>query len=551
MLFRWLFALISISTSISFLGAQSGLQRGAQRNTEKKIQILATSDTHGEILPADSYSMSPANIGWAKLASAIRAEKRKTPASLLIDCGDTLQGAPSAYIQSRMRPDLPNPIIEIMNTLGYTAAAPGGNDFDFGLTALKKAEKEARFPFIAANVLDSTGKPIFKPFTKVSVEGVSVALLGLFAPAAPNILNLPNQPALKVRDAVETAKEWTPKLRNEERADLVIAVIHTGALCPRVVPNSENTAFLLAENVPGLDAVIASQSHQPLATSHNGVPIVQPFPYGQSIASIAFTLQNQGGRWISLSGVPANIPLDPSSPLDPQTLQITEALRLETENYLDTYAARLSNDLDGRWSTVEPTPLLQLIHDVQKKAVGAQLSAAPSPGTHIFIPKGPTSVRQFYALAPHENRVARIRITGAQLKAYLEKAATYFNYSYLPELINRAVPLADYDTISGCGYALDISRPPGKRVTNLKYEGRPVSDDQLFTMAISSYRLAGGGGYMEAIGFNGQAEMTSRETLRNLLLEHVLAAPTLNIYGDGDWRTIPFLDRERIVSVYR
>ncbi|MDR1840695.1 MAG: 5'-nucleotidase C-terminal domain-containing protein [Holophagales bacterium] len=541
MLFRRLFVLISIS--ISFLGAQGV--------AEQKIQILATADTRAEVLPMDIYSLSPVNMGWAKLASAINDEKRKNQATLLVDCGDMLQGAPMAYIQNRMRPNLPNPIIEIMNTLGYAAAVTGIHDFDFGLDALKKAEKEARFPFIAANLVDSNGKPIFKPFAKISVEGVSVALLGLFAPAAPNILNLQNQPAPVVRGAVETAKEWVPRLRNEEKADLVIAVVHTGAEGPRVVPKSENTAFLLVENVPGLDAVVASQSHQPLATNHNGVPIVQPSPCGQSIASITFTLQRQKGRWIAQFGVPKNIPLDPASSLDPQTLQITEILRFETESYLNTYATQLNADIDGRWSTVEPTPLVQLIHDVQRKATGAQLSAASSPGTHIFIPKGATSVRQFYALAPHENRVARIRITGAQLKAYLEHAATYFNYSYLPDLINRAVPLADYDMISGCSYALDISRPPGKRVTNLKFEGSPVQDDQVFTMAISSYRLAGGGGYMDAIGFNGRHETISREPLRNLLLDYVLAPPTLNLCADSNWRTIPSLDRERVVSVYK
>jgi 2',3'-cyclic-nucleotide 2'-phosphodiesterase (5'-nucleotidase family) len=218
---------------------------------------------------------------------------------------------------------------------------------------------------------------------------------------------------------------------------------------------------------------------------------------------------------------------------------------------MNTFATQLNTNLDGRWSTVEPTPLVQLLHDIQKKATGAQLSATSSPGAHIFIPKGPTSVRQFYALAPRENRVARIRITGAQLRAYLEHAANYFNYSHLPELINRAVSMADYDMISGCNYSLDISRPQGKRVVNLKFENRPVQDDQLFTMAISTYRLAGGGGYMEAIAFKGQAEIISRDTLRNLLLKHVLEAPSLNISLTNNWRTIPFLDRERVVAAHR
>jgi 2',3'-cyclic-nucleotide 2'-phosphodiesterase/3'-nucleotidase len=147
--------------------------------------------------------------------------------------------------------------------------------------------------------------------------------------------------------------------------------------------------------------------------------------------------------------------------------------------------------------------------------------------------------------------VASIRITGTQLRAYLEHTARYFKLSPLPGLLNRSVPLADYDMVGGCGYSLDISRPIGKRVASLTFDGSPVRADQVFTMAISTYRLAGGGGYMDAIGFKGQPEMVSRDTLRNLLMEHVLSMATLHISPPGTWRTIPYLDRERVEAAYR
>jgi 2',3'-cyclic-nucleotide 2'-phosphodiesterase/3'-nucleotidase len=496
--------------------------------------------------------MSPANVGWARLATAIRAERAKGGATLLVDCGDALSGSPLAYIQNKMHPASPNVVIEIMNGLGYRAMAPGGRDFDFGVPALKSAEARAAFPFVAANVLDSKGNALFAPYAKVTIDGVSVALLGLSAPSPQNAANIQGSPGIIVRDAIETAKEWLPRLR-KEKTDLVVVLMHAGQ--GRKTPGGENAAFALIDAVPGIDAVVASQSHRALATRYKGVPVVQPSPLGRSLASITLTLQRQGRQWTLKSSEPMDIPLDQTLDqalgLDPTVLRLTEALRQETEDYLNTFATRLGSDLDGRWSTVEPSALLQLIHDVQKKATGAQLSAAPSPGPHIFVEKGPTSVRQFYALAPHENRVAKIRVTGAQLRAYLEQAATYFNYSHLPELLNRSVRLEDYDVVDGCSYALDISRPPGKRVASLKYGGKPVEDAQTFTMAISSARLAGEGGYMDAMGFAGRAEAITGETLRNLLLEHVLASPSLDIQVNGDWRTIPFLDRNRVLGAYR
>jgi len=101
--------------------------------------------------------------------------------------------------------------------------------------------------------------------------------------------------------------------------------------------------------------------------------------------------------------------------------------------------------------------------------------------------------------------------------------------------------------VSGVNYALDLSRPVGQRVANLKYQGAPVKDDQVFTLAITGYRLAGGGGYMDAIGFKGQPERTSAASLRNLILEYALSRPTLSLSETDNWRTIPWLDRERVL----
>ncbi len=160
-------------------------------------------------------------------------------------------------------------------------------------------------------------------------------------------------------------------------------------------------------------------------------------------------------------------------------------------------------------------------------------------------------MRQFYALAPYENQVARIRITGAQLKAYLEHAARHYTYSWEPELYNRDVPIHDFDTVDGVGYALDLGKPVGSRVVNLSFQGKPVKPDQAFTLALTTYRLWGGGGYMEAIGFKGAPELVTEASQRNLILAYVLAHPSLNPTVAHAWRTIPYLDRERVLNQAR
>jgi 2',3'-cyclic-nucleotide 2'-phosphodiesterase/3'-nucleotidase len=91
----------------------------------------------------------------------------------------------------------------------------------------------------------------------------------------------------------------------------------------------------------------------------------------------------------------------------------------------------------------------------------------------------------------------------------------------------------------------------GSRVRNLSFQGRPVKADQTFTLAISTYRLRGGGGYLAAMGFTGTAELITPASQRNLLLEYVLGRASLNPVPTNTWRTIPYLDRERVLNLAR
>ena len=65
------------------------------------ITLLVTTDLHGNIYPYDYLTGRHVDRGLAKIATLINEERKKAPNSLLIDCGDTIQGAPleSVYQQ--------------------------------------------------------------------------------------------------------------------------------------------------------------------------------------------------------------------------------------------------------------------------------------------------------------------------------------------------------------------------------------------------------------------------------------------------------------------
>lgn len=514
-----------------------------------KLQVLGTTDLHGHVLPQDTYSLQPENQGWAKLATLIRQAKAQNPNTLLIDSGDTLEGEPLNYVRTRLRPDLAEPSIAVMNALGYSAMAVGNHDFNWGLEVLRGAERQAKFPFLSANTVGVKGsKGAFAPWTKVDVGGATVIIVGFTTPGIPRWEEPENFKDLAFRDIVETARTLIPYLREKEKADVIIVTMHSGLGTLPGQVGDENCALRLADQVSGIDLILTGHTHLPISSQHKNIPILQAAAHGRALAVADLTLQKTQGRWRVLASQGRLVLPTADTPQDTQVLELTAALRAATETYLNTGATTLLTDLDGRWCRLEDTPLAQLLHTVQRQATGAQLSAVSWTSPRIFIPAGATSIRQFYILQPYENQVARIRISGKQLHAYLEFAAKAYNFSHEPDLFNKAVPFYDVDQIDGCAYILDLSQPVGKRVKNLTFQGQPVRGDQSFSLALSTFRLRGGGGYMAAIGFVGQPEFITPQLARNLLFSYVLSHPNLALSPVNAWRTMPALDRERIMQ---
>jgi 2',3'-cyclic-nucleotide 2'-phosphodiesterase/3'-nucleotidase len=516
---------------------------------EARIQILGTTDLHGHVRAEDTYSLQPMNQGWAKVTTLIRRQQALNPNTILVDCGDTIQGEPLNYVRNVLRRDLPEPSIAIMNALGYTAMALGNHDFDFGLPLLLEVETQAKFPFLSANTVDAKGNPGFPTHTLVTVGGIRVAILGFTTPGVPTMTEPGNYEGLAFKDIVSVAKKLVPRLREQDKADVVIALMHSGLGALEGREGDENEALRLADQVPGLDAIFTGHTHQAIQVEHKGIPIVQAQCFGRALAVVDLDLRQERGHWRVVARAERLLKPDDQTASDPEVLRLTADLQTATDRYLDTGATNLGVDLDSRWSRMEDTALMQLIHQVQRQATGAQLSAAASPGPKLYIPKGPTSVRQFYALLPFENHLARIRVTGEQLKRYLEHGARHYTRSWEPELYNRDIPFYNYDMVDGVSYALDLGQPVGNRVLNLSYRGKPVMPEQTFTMAISTYRLRGGGSYMAAIGFTGAPELITKASQRNLLLEYVLGHASLNPAPTNTWRTIPYLDRERVLNL--
>src|SRR5450759_4256671 len=246
-----------------------------------KLTIMGTTDLHGCVFNWDyfknsEYTDSTSNdIGLAKVAKLVEAvrEQRGRENTLMIDAGDTLQGTPLAYYFARIAPITdghPHPMAAAMNHIGYDAAALGNHEFNYGIPLLRAFADQLDFPLLGANALDdATGLPAFAPYVIkiVKVKGeqpIRVGILGLTNPGIAIWDKANVEGKLSFPGLVEQAKIWVPRMR-ASGVDVVIVAAHSGATTSSsygdALPFPENAATLVAQQIPGIDAILVGHAH--------------------------------------------------------------------------------------------------------------------------------------------------------------------------------------------------------------------------------------------------------------------------------------------------
>jgi 2',3'-cyclic-nucleotide 2'-phosphodiesterase / 3'-nucleotidase len=172
-----------------------------------ELVVLQTSDIHSNILPINYGNNKQTNMGFAKLATVFKNILKANDCTILIDNGDVIQGTPLTYHFAKYMNELNNPVVSVMNDLGYDGAVIGNHEFNYGQDLLKNAIKESNFPWLSANiVLKQTKKTAFgKPYSiKTFPNSLHIAVLGVTTHYIPNWENPDHIAGLDFLDAFET-----------------------------------------------------------------------------------------------------------------------------------------------------------------------------------------------------------------------------------------------------------------------------------------------------------------------------------------------------------
>lgn len=534
------------------------------------ITVMGTSDLHGYIENWDyftnaEYSDAASNhIGLAKISSLVKQVRadRGEEATLLIDNGDTIQGSALTDYFANVEPVTEtgetHPMAAAMNAMGYDAATVGNHEFNYGLPLLDTFEKQADFPILGANAVDwNTGEAAFTPYVikTVKLKGqkpIKVGILGLTTPGSAIWDKVNVEGELRFLDMVEQARKYVPEMK-AAGADVVVVSSHSGPSGTSSYGSDlplENASTLIAEQVPGIDAILAGHEHREIAErfvtnqqTGEQVLLTEPKNWGQRLSVMDFELTKVRGQW-DVTSASSELLNANTVPADPEISALVADQHQRTIDYVNTAIGYATETMSAADSRFRDTAVMDFVNEVQAKAVDQALDGTPNADLPVLslaapfnraavIPEGPVTIRDIAGLYVFPNTLFGVEMTGAQIKDYLEYSAKYFNQTAPGAPVDPAAltnaggtPDYNYDMLSGVSYDIDISRPIGERIVNLSYNGTPVDPGQRFAVATNNYRQSGGGNFPHI----ATAPVLVNQTIeiRQLLIDYLTTEGTID-----------------------
>jgi 2',3'-cyclic-nucleotide 2'-phosphodiesterase/3'-nucleotidase len=248
------------------------------------------------------------------------------------------------------------------------------------------------------------------------------------------------------------------------------------------------------------------------------------------------------------------IPVRRETEADAQILKLTKPYHDLAQRYLDTTVAEATAGLDSSLGRVEDTALVDAIQEAQLYYAKADVSFTALFNTRVRVPKGPVTVRQIAALYLYDNELYAIEGNGKMVKDALENAARFYLSCHDPAcargpLINRAIMGYNYDMAEGVSYEIDLTRPVGDRIRNLRRKGSPLQPGQRLRIALNNYRAGGSAGYGMFRG--AKILWRSSDDLRNLIVMYYTEHRRLPAKPDDNWRVVPEGARRTLEAALR
>jgi 2',3'-cyclic-nucleotide 2'-phosphodiesterase (5'-nucleotidase family) len=243
----------------------------------------------------------------------------------------------------------------------------------------------------------------------------------------------------------------------------------------------------------------------------NGVPFIMPGKWGNQLGIIDLELKRIRGEW----------------------------------KVLDSHSELNAIYQDGKQLVGTDDAILSIL------SAGAPFKAGESSGAsyYTYIPQGTLVNKNVSDLYLYPNTVATVKVTGADVKEWLEMSAGQFNQIGPSKgdgqsLINNDFPTYNFDVIDRVTYEIDVTEPAkydgdgnvihpkANRIKNLKYNGEPIDLNQPFIVVTNNYHANG-----TFPGVRNSTEVTMYpDENRQAIIDFIREKGTIDPTADGNWK---------------
>ncbi len=501
----------------------------------------------------------------------------------------------------------------------------GGLDVDGVDPTVGSRDKGPGFPIVTANVTSlKTGKPLVEPYiildrklTVTQADGKTVTLpikIGVIGITTPGILNWDKDKLdgkVSTQDGRDTAAKYVPEVR-ARGADLVFVLLHGGMNANGYFANMENPGYYITKDVKGIDGIVMGHEHNTFPDrgtnpaykfegadnakgTVNGVPAVMASSWGKALGVINYALKWDGTakKW-SVDTAKTDVQVrtiqtgtNPNTYVasDTAVVQAAQELHDKTRAYVASPIGTSDFRLSSMFADVGDVTALQIVNQAQQEhvanyiknslpqyaslpvlSVTAPFKAGFAGSTdYTDVKAGTMTVAAAADLYLYDNNtINAVKVTGAQIKLWLENAAHRFNQIDPAKtadqwLINdsktgvqpgSAFPGYNYDVFTSpdISYEIDVTQPKynvnnpsqgGERIKNLRYKGQPIDLSQEFIIATNNYRANSSAPYILGTGKKFDIIWASPDANREVVLNYVKARKDITRVANGSvssWR---------------
>ena len=557
-----------ITGCLLVLGTSSA---NAMTTKEKTIDLkfIETSDVHGSFFPYDFINRKPKAGSLARVATYVNQLRSQHGENvILLDNGDILQGQPVNYYSNYVDTTSANIAAQVVNYLRYDAQTIGNHDVETGHRVYDKWVSATHCPILGANVIDTkTNKPYLKPYTILKRGGARIAIIGLLTPAIPNWLGENLWSGLRFEEMVSSARQWMRVVKEQEKADIVIGLFHSGKDGGITTPHyKEDAALAVAREVPGFDVVFFGHDHTRYAdavTNSEGklVACLDPANNAMSVAQADLQLVKKKGRWCVKESLWKLVDVA-DLPVDNDFVDHFSAFNETVKAYANRVIGTFENTISTRDSYFGNSAFNDLILNLELSITKADVAFNAPVSFDVAIKKGPVRVADMFNLYKYENQLFVMRLTGKEIRKALEMSYDlWVNTMTSPNdhlLLLDSQTRGDqqrlgfknfsfnFDSAAGIDYEVDVTKPNGQKVKVLKMSnGEPFDENKYYKVAINSYRANGGGELLTRGAGIAKDDLDDRIVwrsefdLRHYLMEEIKRLGTLNPQPNTNWRFVP------------